>query len=56
MSLTTIILINAIADVTILGTLAFACTRAAGLRPHPRSLARPRSARRAVYRAVGAAN
>ncbi|HLW95476.1 MAG TPA: hypothetical protein VKS25_08880 [Solirubrobacteraceae bacterium] len=54
MSLTTIILINAIADIAILGTLAYACTRAAVLRPHRRGLARPRSAPRPVYRAVGA--
>ncbi|HEY5390341.1 MAG TPA: hypothetical protein VIJ83_07255 [Solirubrobacteraceae bacterium] len=56
MSLTTIILINAIADVAILSTLAFVCTRAAGLRPHRRTVARPRTARRPVYRTVSASH
>jgi hypothetical protein len=44
MSLTTIILINSIADVAILGALAFVCSRAAGLRPHQRAVARRRVA------------
>jgi len=54
MSLTTIILINAIADITILGALAFACSRAAVLRPHERAIARRRNAPRRVGRLVGA--
>ena len=56
MSLTTIILINAIADISILGALTFACSRAAGLRPHARHLARRRTAPRRVNRLVGASS
>jgi hypothetical protein len=54
MSLTTIILINSIADAAILGALAFVCSRAAGLRPHQRAIARQRSAPRRLNRLAGA--
>jgi hypothetical protein len=54
MSLTTIILINSIADAAILGALVFVCSRAAGLRPHQRAIARQRSAPRPLNRLAGA--
>ncbi|HEY7966493.1 MAG TPA: hypothetical protein VID68_05660 [Solirubrobacteraceae bacterium] len=56
MSPTAIILINATADMAILGALTFVCSRAAGLRPHRRVIARRRTAPRRVNRLAGASS